>query len=186
MNDIQYDLYRLAGKTGRITFIKTFFHQRSFRFMVYFRWCQNKDNICRYYLGRLLGFFLHRKMSVEMPYTVKAGKGLLMIHPYSITFNSQAEVGENFTIMKGATIGNIKSGLKQGSPVIGNNVYVGLNSTIVGGVRIGDDVMIAANTFVNFDVPNGALVIGSPGVIHIKEKASEPYINNSICQILNL
>ncbi len=56
----------------------------------------------------------------------------------------------------------------------------------MGGVKIGDDVMIAANTFVNFDVPNGALVIGSPGVIHLKEKASEPYIKNSICQISNL
>lgn len=124
-------------------------------------------------------------MSVEIPRSIKLGKGALFLHPYSITFNGKCVVGNNFTICKGATIGNSKSG-KIGTPVIGNNVYVGLNSTVVGGgVKIGNDVMIAANTFVNFDVPDGALVLGSPGVIHKKEMASHPYISNSIVAVTN-
>lgn len=181
MLTIQYDLYRLTGRTNWRTFLKEFFRQRSFRFLVYFR--LRKELSMRNPLAwcvRIASFFLFRKLTIEIPDTVQLGKGFLMIHPNCITFNSKAVVGENFTIMKGATIGNIKVGRRQGSPVIGDNVYVGLNSTVVGGVRIGNDVMIAANTFVNFDVPDGALVIGSPGVIHQREKASKPYINNSI------
>ena len=104
---------------------------------------------------------------------------MLFIHPYGITINSQAVIGDNLTMLKGSTIGNSKTG-KVGAPIIGNNVYIGLNSSVVGGVHIGNDVMIAANTFVNFDVPDGALVIGSPGIIHERVKASKPYIVNSI------
>ncbi|MBO5613533.1 MAG: serine acetyltransferase [Prevotella sp.] len=121
-------------------------------------------------------------MSVELPRSVKLGKGALLLHPYSITFNTTCVIGDNVTILKGATIGESKTG-KIGSPIIGNNVYIGLNSTVVGNIHIGNDVMIAPNTFVNFDVPDGALVLGSPGVIHEKEKASKLYISNSILDI---
>lgn len=40
--------------------------------------------------------------------------------------------------------------------------------------------MIAANTFINFDVPDNSVVIGSPGIIHKKKNASIPYLSNSI------
>lgn len=64
-----------------------------------------------------------------------------------------------------------------GSPTIGNRVFVGINATIVGNIKIGDDVLIAPNTFVNFDVPSHSVVIGNPGVIHHKENATVGYIS---------
>ena len=67
-------------------------------------------------------------------------------------------------------------GKRAGSPKIGNCVFVGINATIVGGITIGDDVMIAPNSFVNFDVPSHSVVIGNPGVIHHKEDATSNYI----------
>ena len=127
------------------------------------------------FFWQTLNYFLSRKTSIEIPKGVVLGKGVRLIHPYGITINSNAVIGKNFTILKGATIGSSKNGII-GTPIIGDNVYVGLNSTIVGGVHIGDNVMIAPNTFVNFDVPNGAFVIGSPGVIHKRDNASELYI----------
>lgn len=54
---------------------------------------------------------------------------------------------------------------------------VGINSTIVGRVRIGNDVMIAPNTFVNFDVPSHSIVIGNPAVIHHKDNATKGYVS---------
>jgi len=180
MNLICYDQYRLTGKLekGRIALL---FKNRMFRRLYYFRKIQESTGFIKK-MYRFLNYILSKKMSVELPHTVKLGRGIRFIHPYGITFNSNAVVGENFTILKGATIGYSGTG-KVGTPVIGDNVYVGLNSTIVGGVKIGNDVMIAANTFVNFDVPDDCLVIGSPGVIHKKERASAPYIINSIEQL---
>lgn len=90
-----------------------------------------------------------------------------MIYPYNITINWDAVIGNNFTILKGATVGNSKTG-NIGSPTIGNDYYLGINSTIVGKVTIGNRVMIAPNTFVNFDVFDDSLVIGPPGIIHRK------------------
>lgn len=117
-----------------------------------------------------------------MPFSAKIGKGIQLLHPYGIVINSTAEIGKNCTIMKGATVGNSKTG-KVGSPVIGDNVYIGLNSTVVGKIKIGNNVLIAANTFVNFDVPDDSVVIGSPGVIHPKNNASLPYLSNSILDL---
>ena len=64
-------------------------------------------------------------------------------------------------------------GKKQWCPQIGNNVYIGANSTIVGNVVIGENSFIAPNTFINFDVPENSLVIGSPGTIHKRQKTLE-------------
>ena len=48
---------------------------------------------------------------------------------------------------------------------------------IVGGITIGDDVLIAPNAFVNFDVPSHSVVVGNPAVVHPRENATEGYIN---------
>ena len=86
------------------------------------------------------------------------------------------KIGNNVNLHKGCTIGRENRGKREGAPTIGNQVYVGINSTIVGNIRIGDDVMIAPNSFVNFDVPDHSVVIGNPGVIHRKENATQGYI----------
>lgn len=45
---------------------------------------------------------------------------------------------------------------------IGRNVWIGANVTILPGVSIGDDAVLAAACVVTKDVPAGAIVVGSP------------------------
>lgn len=45
---------------------------------------------------------------------------------------------------------------------IGRNVWIGANVTILPGVTIGDDAVVAATSLVTRDVPAGALVMESP------------------------
>lgn len=99
-------------------------------------------------------------------------------HPFGITINANAIIGSNCNIHKGVTIGQENRGLRKGCPTIGNRVWIGINSTIVGKITIGDDVLIAPNSFVNFDVPSHSIVIGNPGKVIAKENATEGYINN--------
>ncbi|EOX8377655.1 DapH/DapD/GlmU-related protein [Salmonella enterica] len=47
---------------------------------------------------------------------------------------------------------------------IGNNVWIGANSTILPGVSIGDNSVIACNSMVNADVPPNTLYAGTPAV----------------------
>ena len=179
--DILYDQYRLTGKWSNHVSLRLLLLNRVFRRLYYYRKLRHSTGFV-FIMFQCLNQMLHRKMSLEIPRSVKLGKGVLLLHPYSITFNSGCEIGENFTICKGATIGNSKT-KKAGAPIIGDNVYVGLNAVIVGGVKIGSNVLIAPNAFVNFDVPNDSVVIGNPGQIHHKERAAEPYIVNSIWNV---
>lgn len=179
MNSIYNDLFRLKGTTSKSALIKQLLVDRKFRVVFYLRMGEkNKSKIGKKYFE-----FKYRKYrdkyGIEIPFTVKIGTGMLMIHPYNITINRDAIIGENFTILKGATVGNSKTG-NIGAPIIGDDCYLGINSTIVGKVTIGNRVMIASNTFVNFDVPDDCIVIGSPGTIHKKKDASLPYITNRI------
>lgn len=57
---------------------------------------------------------------------------------------------------------NHKYCLRQGSIEIGNNVFIGANSTILYDVKIGDNVIIGAGSLVNKDIPDGVIAAGVP------------------------
>lgn len=75
------------------------------------------------------------------------------------------------------TIGMENRGHRKGCPIIGNKVWIGANSVIVGKIVIGDDVLIAPNSFVNCDIPSHSVVYGNSCTIKHREKATEGYIN---------
>lgn len=60
---------------------------------------------------------------------------------------------------------------------IGDGVFVGINATVVGNIEIGDDVLIAPNSYVNVNVPSHSIVIGNPATIHHRDNATEGYVN---------
>lgn len=156
-------------------FIKDYIFQHRLRYMIYFRRSQNTKSkivklFCEYKLFRLC-----RKYGLEIKTSTKIGPGFLMGHPYNITVSPMAVIGRNVNIHKGATVG-VSRGKRRGAPVIGDCVYIGINSTIVGGITIGNDVMIAPNSFVNQDIPDHSIVIGNPCLIKHKENATGEYI----------
>ena len=95
--------------------------------------------------------------------TTKIGKGMFCPHPYSTIINAES-IGENFNCHHLVTIG-FKSDVRLERPVIGNNVSVGANATIIGGVNIGDNVIVAAGAVVAKDVPDNCVVAGNPAKV---------------------
>jgi serine O-acetyltransferase len=58
---------------------------------------------------------------------------------------------------------------------------MGQFSVVVGGVHIGNDVVIAPGAFINFDVPDNSIVIGNPAqVIHQDVSPAMKYIVHSV------
>lgn len=58
------------------------------------------------------------------------------------------------------------SGLEYAKPItIGDNVWIGGNSTVVPGVNVGNNVVIAAGSVVTKDVPDNVVFGGNPGKI---------------------
>ena len=143
--------------------------------MFYFRILQDKRLKLLHPLFWMLRYILSKRKQIEILPSTKIGPGFRMVHSYGITVNGQAVIGENVNMYKGVTIG-ISGGKRKGVPIIGNNVQIGINATVIGGITIGNDVVIAPNAFVNFDVPDHSVVIGNPGQVIYKENASKGYI----------
>ncbi len=147
------------------------------RFQKYYRLCGGEGFL--YILYRVLFRKYKSKNHIELSRKCEIGKGLYIGHPYGITINPAAKIGCNCNIHKGVTIGQENRGKRKGTPVIGNEVWIGINSTIVGNITVGDDVLIAANTFVNCDIPSHSIVFGSPCIVKTKPGCyvTEGYIN---------
>jgi len=60
----------------------------------------------------------------------------------------------------------------RGDTVVGNDVWIGGNATIMPGVRIGHGAIVSTGSVVTQDVPDYAVVGGNPAV-HIKDRFSE-------------
>lgn len=177
---LKKDYYRLTGKEYKLCrFIFSYITEHRIRFIYTYRKLQCISN--KRIIAKLLLLFYHRSLKVlyglEINPSVEIGPGIHMSHPYNITINNGAKLGSNVNIHKGVTIGQENRGKRAGTPTIGNMVYIGINSTIVGNVTIGDDVLIAPNTFVNCNVPSHSVVLGNPCKIIPKENATEGYVN---------
>ncbi len=133
----------------------------------------------KYYFYRVLLEHYSVKYGFSISYSTKIGYGLYLGHLGSIVVNYKASLGNNVNLAQGVTIGLANGGKNPGVPVIGNNVWIGANATVVGNITIGDDVMIAPNTFVNFDVPSHSIVINEKAKIIHKDNATEKYVENT-------
>lgn len=78
---------------------------------------------------------------------------------------------------------NYKDGVKRvrwlahKKTVIGNDVWIGSESIILGGITIGDGAVIAANSVVTKDVEPYSIVAGSPAKL-IRKRFSDEIIHN--------
>ncbi len=174
--DYLFDYYVATGKKysyfSNIRFITRMF---SLRYVYFARKAIHAKTHLFRFLNNYMRFRLRRKYGIEV-FINNIGKGFRMVHAFNITISNKAFLGENVTVFKGVTIGEVYVGNKAGAPKIGNNVWIGPNATIVGKIHIGDDVLIAPNAFINNDVPSHSIVIGNPATIHRKDNATAGYL----------
>lgn len=171
------DYYRTTDDSDFVLrhFLRDYFFEHRLRFIIYLRKAQNSRFRLRKLYFHFKLYIYSRKYGLEIKPETTIGKGFVLNHPYNITVSRGAIIGDNVTMLKGSTIG-MSSGKQAGIPKIGNRVYIGINSTLVGGIVVGDDVVIAPNTFVNQDIPSHSVVVGNPCVVIHKDNATAPYI----------
>jgi bifunctional UDP-N-acetylglucosamine pyrophosphorylase/glucosamine-1-phosphate N-acetyltransferase len=105
--------------------------------------------------GSEIGEDVHIGNFVELKNTTR-GKGAKGNH---LAYLGDATIGTKTNVGAGTITCNY-DGEKKHPTVIGNNVFVGSNSTIVAPVTLSDGSYIAAGSAVTTDVPAGALAIG--------------------------
>jgi serine O-acetyltransferase len=102
--------------------------------------------------------------NIDLPPSTEIGPGLLIPHTGFIVVAVGSRIGSNCTLTQGITIGHSLGGKSSGAgvPVIGDRVYVGPSSVIIGNLTIGHDALIGAGAIVIRSVPAGGVVVGNP------------------------
>lgn len=173
------DLFRYYGEKGE-TLKNRLLRPREIKFIKVFRQAQAASNPVSkvYYKLKFRKWSFHTQ--IQIPLKVKIGEGFYIGHCGRIIINPEVVIGKNVNIATGVTIGQENRGKRKGTPTIGDNVWIGTNAVIVGNIKIGNDVLIAPLSFVNFDVPDHSVVVGNPAKIISKENATEGYVNRTV------
>jgi serine O-acetyltransferase len=180
MDLIKSDLYRYKGNSDFKSFIKAFIDIPGFRFSYFLR-KSSPDHKSIFRVIYLL-FYRHYKFKYgfQIPPQTKIGPGFFLGHFGLVVINQNSSIGKNCNISHGVTIGQANRGRVKGTPTIGDNVWIGTGSVIVGNVRIGNNVLIAPNTYICKDVPDNSIARGNPAEITPNKGATAGYINNAI------
>ena len=174
-NKIEYD-YRLneAFRGGKLS--RDYLRGYEWKYIKLYRKFQaNKNNIWGKVYKRKIKRF-ENKTGFSFESNPSFGNGLIIGHWGKIVINREAKFGNDIFLTHGVTVGRDIRGKRAGVPTFGNRICIRTNSTVVGAINIGNDVLIAPNTFVNFDVPDHSVVIGNPATIHYRENATEGHI----------
>ncbi len=97
------------------------------------------------------------------------GGGFHLYHGYG-TIVFAEKMGANCSVYQHVTIGRGKTINGRNIPVIGDNVQIFANATVIGGITIGNNCKIGAGAVVISDMPDNSVAVGVPARIIVKER----------------
>ncbi len=116
-----------------------------------------------------------RKLGIEMSENV-FDSGLMIYHAGNIVINGYTRVGKNCRLHGSNCIGN--DGKSNDAPILGDGVRLGVGAKVIGGVKLADNVVVAAGAVVvdSCDIP-GAVLAGVPAkCVKIPENSMEAHV----------
>jgi serine O-acetyltransferase len=125
----------------------------------------------RHVIKKSLYFFYRhyfKRLQVKTQFFISPNvfqEGINIVHPGYIWIDRSSCIGKNCTILPRVLLGKKKPGIQPPCISIGDNCYIGTGSTILGPVKIGNNVTIAAGSVVINDVPDDCMVAGNPATI---------------------
>ena len=168
---LKYELYfyfRVNGeKPTFIDRIRTKFIQPNTNciFMARKMWYLYQSGVIGRFRAKLLYLRIIKKYGCVIFPNAIVGKGFHICHPVGIVIGT-CTIGEDFMIYQGCTVGSgmekINSKTGSSHPIVGNNVRLCTNSSIVGGVCVTDNVVIGAHSLVIKDIEESGVYAGSP------------------------
>lgn len=125
-------------------------------------------NILPYYFYWLL----YRRMIIKTNIFISPnalGPGVQIMHPGFRRVGVMVKCGAHCTILPMVLMGKKRPG-EESSIIIGDNCYISTGVTILGPIKIGNNVTIAAGAVVLNDIPDNCVVGGVPAkILKIKQ-----------------
>jgi serine O-acetyltransferase len=120
-------------------------------------------------LPRLFANIARFFTQVEIHPAAKIGRGVFIDHGSGIVIGETAEIGDGCTIYQGVTLGGTSLSHGKRHPTLGRNVTVGVNSSVLGAIVLGDNAKVGGGSVVVKDVPANATVVGVPARIVMQD-----------------
>ena len=182
-NVVGADLQRYGHGVSVRSFVNRYFLAPGFKYSLWMRLanCLRHESLIwrpAYYLCRVI---LHRcsvRYGISIPYNTRIGPGLYIGHYGGIVVNDEVVIGHDCNINHEVTIGVKYGGKNPGVPVIGDRVYLGPGCKVIGGICVGNDVAVGANSVVVDSVPDFGVAVGVPAKV-ISSKGSSDYVVNT-------
>jgi len=114
-------------------------------------------------LARLVSTFSRIITAIEIHPGARIGKRLFIDHGLGVVIGETAEIGDDVLLYQGVTLGGTGDERGKRHPTIGNRVVVGTGASVLGNIRLGDDVRVGAGAVVVHSVPSNSTVVGIPG-----------------------
>lgn len=115
-------------------------------------------------LYRVMARRVLRSYGIELDYSTKLGRRVVIDHQSGIVINGYCVIGDDCRLRQNVTMG-VRRADDLGCPTLGSNVDVGAGAVLLGGITIGDNAVIGANAVVITDVPEGSYALGVPATI---------------------
>lgn len=122
-----------------------------------------------YTLARIISQRARHTTGIEIHPGAQIGKDLMIDHGMGIVIGETTIIGDNCLLYQGVTLGGTGKEKGKRHPTLGDNVMVGAGAKVLGPIRIGNNVKIAANAVVLRDIPDNCTAVGVPARIARRE-----------------
>jgi len=117
-------------------------------------------------LPRMISTWAKMATGVEIHPAADFGYGFFFDKGVGVVIGETARVGKNCVMFHNVTLGGTGKHAGKRHPTIGDNVYIGTGSVLLGPITVGDNVRIGANSFIIMhDVPPNSTVVHTPARI---------------------
>ena len=158
--DLQAVFDRDPAATSRLEVILTY---AGFHALLAYRISHRLQAMGIPFLPRAISQLARWLTGVEIHPSATIGTGFFIDHGMGVVIGETAEIGDYVTLFQGVTLGGTGKERGKRHPTLGNHVVVGAGAKILGGITIGDNVKIGANSVVLKSVAANSTVIGVPG-----------------------
>ncbi len=118
-----------------------------------------------YTIARMISQRARHVTGIEIHPGAQIGNGLFIDHGMGVVVGETTIIGDNCLLYQGVTLGGTGKDKGKRHPTLGDNVMVGAGAKVLGPIKIGNNVKIAANAVVLKDIPDNCTAVGVPARI---------------------
>ena len=115
--------------------------------------------------ARRLAYRAQKLTGADIHPAAEIGDDFFIDHAIGVVIGETSVIGKSVSIYQGVTLGGVSSEKGKRHPTIGDHVVIGADATILGNIKIGNNVRVGAGSVVLKDVPDDSTVVGVPGKV---------------------